>query len=466
MVLADIPLTLIPFASDDVCAALHERLSKIGCKVKSLKPHRSKDIQIRSQEGVAVFLFDKPSVSKSRILSIFSNMAQLPRFGLFCRSEEEWDRDLLLGCSEFSSWPCSENELEVRLERMFRQHAVIVKDTKTTQPYDELLDLNMVGRSRVFLSSVERVRKFAACDAPVFIEGETGTGKELMARAIHYLSKRRDYPFVAVNCGAIPDNLVENELFGHDKGAFTDASRVYAGVIAQAEGGTLFLDEIDALCPKGQVSLLRFLQDSEYRPLGARHSKKANVRLVTACNRSLDSLVSDGRFRQDLHFRLNIMTVAIPPLRDRVGDAELLAEYFMDSFRRQYARPDKRLHASSMDYIRQYEWPGNVRELENLIHREFLLSDNVEILFEAVRAHDLSLMSDHLDSDNYLDCPFGEAKKHAIEGFEKQYLAELMSHFNGNITQAAKHAGKERRALGKLLKKYGFDRYRYRDQIR
>ncbi len=460
MVLADIPLTLIPFASDAASTVLHDRLSNIGFKVKSVKPHKSKNEQLSRPEGIAVFLFDRQTVSKSRILSMFTKTRRVPRFGLFCHTDKGWDRELLAGCSEFSSWPCPERELEIRLERILQQHAVIVKNSKVNQPYDELLDLSMVGRSSVFLSTVARVRKFAGCDAPVFIEGETGTGKELIARAIHYLSDRRDCPFVPVNCGAIPDTLIENELFGHEKGAFTDANSVYSGVIEQAEGGTLFLDEIDALSPKGQVSLLRFLQESEYRPLGGRHPKKADVRLVTACNRSLDRLVTDGGFRQDLHFRLNIMTVTVPPLRERLGDVELLAEHFLDAYRRRYAQPEKRLHASSVDYIRKYPWPGNVRELENLIHREFLLSDGEEILFEALAEQDTDLGSVSQRTDNFLSCRFGEAKRLVIEGFERQYLIELMCQFNGNVTQAAKYAGKERRALGKLLKKYGIDRYR------
>src|SRR5258706_4658136 len=190
-------------------------------------------------------------------------------------------------------------------------------------------ELNLVGRSPAFLEVLELTKRFSACDATVLVQGETGTGKELVARAIHYLGARRNFPFIPVNCGALPDSLVESELFGHARGAFTDARDARRGLIAEAQGGTLFLDEIEVLTPKAQVALLRFLQDLEYRPVGGAVVHDANVRIIAASNANLGTLQSDGHFRKDLLFRLNVLSVDLPPLRERQSDVVFLAEIFL-----------------------------------------------------------------------------------------------------------------------------------------
>jgi transcriptional regulator with GAF, ATPase, and Fis domain len=187
---------------------------------------------------------------------------------------------------------------------------------------------NLIGLSPAFRDMVGLVQRIAQTDAPVLIEGETGTGKEVAARAIHYSGSRRDRPFVPVNCGAIPENLIENELFGHVRGAYTDAREPQPGLIALANGGTLFLDEVETLCPKGQVALLRFLQDLNYRPLGSRREESADVRVIAATNIDLSELVHAKQFRMDLYYRLQILFLRMPPLRERTGDAALLAEHF------------------------------------------------------------------------------------------------------------------------------------------
>jgi two-component system response regulator GlrR len=197
---------------------------------------------------------------------------------------------------------------------------------------EDFARLNLVGESPAFLRCLALVRKYAACHATVLVQGETGTGKELAARAIHYLGGRSEYPFIPVNCGAIPETLVENELFGHAPGAFTDARDARCGVIADAEGGTLFLDEVEALSFRGQVALLRFLQDRQYRPLGARRPLTANVRVIAAANENLNAMVERGQFRRDLFFRLRVMSLEMPPLRERGSDAVLLAEQFLRQF--------------------------------------------------------------------------------------------------------------------------------------
>jgi DNA-binding NtrC family response regulator len=305
----------------------------------------------------------------------------------------------------------------------------------------------------------------------VLIEGETGTGKELVARAIHYNSARAERAFIPVNCGAIPENLVENELFGHERGAFTDARCSQTGLIAQAEGGTLFLDEVETLPAKAQVALLRFLEDRQYKRLGSAAPLQADVRVVAASNASLAGLCEAGRCRSDFYFRLNILSITLPPLRERVGDIELLAGHFLGRYTAEYGLPSKHLHPDTLAWMRTYHWPGNVRELEHLIHRAVLMAEGACIRLESYSDRDVGPQS---QSDRCVSPPvpqqdpmaltrmsFQQAKTQASEEFERRYLTQLMTEVHGNVTLAARRAGKERRALGKLLKKHGLGREQY-----
>ncbi len=316
--------------------------------------------------------------------------------------------------------------------------------------------LNLVGESPAFLRALQLVDRISQCDATVLIQGETGTGKELVARAIHYLGPRRDCAFIAVNCGAIPDSLIESELFGHVRGAFTDAKESRAGVIAQAQGGALFLDEIDALSQRSQVALLRFLQDREYKPVGGSVVRNAEVRILTSSNADLEVLVAKGVYRQDLLYRLNVLSIQLPPLRQRVGDARLLAETFLRRLSRQYGAPEKTLHPQTLAWFDAHQWPGNVRELENLMHREFLLTDGPEIHVNPAqaRSNGCSLSA----ASTLTGAGFREAKARAIAEFERAYIVELLAKAQGNISLAARMSGKERSRLGKLVKKYGIAR--------
>jgi DNA-binding NtrC family response regulator len=305
----------------------------------------------------------------------------------------------------------------------------------------------MIGQSASFLKTICLLGKFAACDVPVVIEGETGTGKEVAARAIHYESSRRDFPFISVNCGALPDSLIENELFGHRRGAFTDARADVHGLLRLADGGTLFLDEVDALTPKGQVTLLRFLQDHHFRPLGGAAEERTDVRIIAASNRPLDALARQGGFRMDLLYRLKVLYVRMPPLRDRPGDARLLAEHFARRLSERYRRPAKPLHPATLQWLDRYHWPGNVRELENVIARAFLLADGDEIVFTG---DDSTEPTTDVAADDYR-----AQRARVMAAFDTGFLEALLSRHHGNVTHAARAAGKERRAFGRLLKKYG-----------
>jgi len=317
----------------------------------------------------------------------------------------------------------------------------------------------VLGLSGSFLECSRLVRKYAEYDAPVLIEGETGTGKELAAREIHYSSARRNMPFVPVNCGAIPDSLVESELFGHLKGAFTDAREDNTGLIAHAEGGTLFLDEVETLTPKAQVTLLRFLQDGQYRPLGGKTYRTSDVRLIAASNAKLEGLVQAGAFRLDLMFRLRILCLVVPPLRERREDIPLLAQHFVDETCTRFRQPGKRIHPDSYAWMYRYPWPGNVRELENLVCSAVILSEETEIRilpppnsgFETGEKAFRKATGEGTHS-------FHSAKAQVIHDFENEYLKELMHKAQGNVSRAAQLSGKERRALGKLLKKHGIEK--------
>ncbi|MDP2371766.1 sigma-54 interaction domain-containing protein [Rhodoferax sp.] len=309
---------------------------------------------------------------------------------------------------------------------------------------------HLLGSSDAFAQARSQIERVAKVDATVLIEGETGTGKEMAARAIHYLGKRCDLPFVPVNCGALAEALIESELFGHERGAFTDAKVASLGLVHEAGGGTLFLDEVDALSLKAQATLLRFLQDGTYRRVGGASTRQADVRVVVASNANLQVLAEERRFRKDLLYRVNVLGVRMPALRERGDDAVELARVFLGRLAHQYERPAARLAPVSLAFLRSHPWPGNVRELENVVHRAYLLSDGPDIdLARAAQgggAHAAAPV-----------CPqgFRQAKQRAMGDFERQYLSDLLQQTRGNLTQAALLAGQDRSAFGRLVRKHG-----------
>ncbi len=342
----------------------------------------------------------------------------------------------------------------------------------------------LLGRSPIFLHTLRLIERMARAEAPVLIEGETGTGKELAARALHYHSARRQGPFVPLNCGAVPEALIESELFGCERGAFTDARQARSGLVKSAEGGTLFLDELDSLPGRAQVALLRFLQDYSYRPVGGQRECVGDVRIVAAASPRLRQLLRQGAFRDDLAFRLGVLPVQMPPLRRREGDAELLAEHFIERHAKRYGLQPRQLDAASLTWLRQHEWPGNVRELDNRVQQALLLADaegrqdGAMSLTQDVDGEggwapwldesDRDSPSTSLSEEAAAALPqrevasgasplrsFVDARDEALRQFERSYLERLMQITRGNVTRAARLAGKERRCLGKLLKKHG-----------
>ena len=354
-------------------------------------------------------------------------------------------RVLEMGASDFLLPPLRRSEL---LPRLLHQVPIACQGDALVQKLKEDIGLkHIVGESPAFLDRVRCIPRFARCDATVLITGESGTGKELFARAIHYLSLRAGGPFVPINCGALPENLIESEIFGHKRGAFTGAISDQAGLIGEAEGGTLFLDEVDCLTPQAQVKLLRFLQDGEYRLVGSPQISQANVRVIAATNADLKDVVQSGKFREDLFYRLSVLTLTLPPLRERPGDILLLTRDFLE---RQAAimntRP-KNISLAALNRLVVHPWPGNVRELHNVLMRATVLSDRHEI-----ELSDLNLPE---DGDAVEDQSFQTMKSRVVWRFEHDFLTSVLRAHRGNITRAASAAKKNRRAFWQLLRKHG-----------
>ncbi len=313
---------------------------------------------------------------------------------------------------------------------------------------------NIIGNSKAMHEVYANIARVAKSNATVLIRGESGTGKELVAHAIHYNSPRAKKPFVKVNCAAIPDNLIESELFGHEKGAFTGAVARKPGKFELAQGGTIFLDEIGDLSPQLQVKLLRVLQEKEFERVGGWETVKVNVRVIAATNRDLETLMAEGRFREDLYYRLNVFPIYLPPLRERRTDILLLAEHFLEKYARENGKDIRRITTPAIDMLMRYHWPGNVRELENCIERAVLLCEE-----PAIHSYHLPPTLQTADeSRSAVDLPFAEAVRH----FETDLIVDALKATRGNIRKAAERLQTTPRIVGYKIRKYGIDPRRYR----
>ena len=319
--------------------------------------------------------------------------------------------------------------------------------------------VRFIGQHPCVLELLELVGQVADTTATVLITGESGTGKELIAQLIRERSSRRNKTFVAVNCGAIPESLQESEFFGHVRGAFTGATERKVGKLELADGGTIFLDEIGEMSKSLQVALLRTLQSGEYSPVGSAETRYCDVRVLAAANRKLLDLVDAGEFRRDLYYRLNIIHLEIPPLRDRQGDALLLVEHFLEALGADYQKPALRLSAAARDLLMSYDYPGNVRELENIIRRAIILCRGPQIepqhLSPEVRGSIQA--ADQLDPDD-----FQSAKARAIETFERVYLTNILRKCGGIVSRASEYSGLSERNFHEKLKRYGISAKAFR----
>ncbi|MFN6203919.1 MAG: nif-specific transcriptional activator NifA [Acidobacteriota bacterium] len=313
---------------------------------------------------------------------------------------------------------------------------------------------NIIGNGKEIRDVYEQISQVADSNTNVLIRGESGTGKELVAHAIHYNSPRSARPFIKVNCAALPESLIEAELFGHEKGAFTGAISAKKGRFEMAEGGTLFLDEIGDLSPAMQVKLLRVLQEREFERVGGMETIKVNVRLIAATNVDLERAVQDGRFRSDLYYRLNVFSIYLPPLRERKTDILLLAEQFLEKYAKQNSKQIKRISTSAIDMLMSYHWPGNVRELENVIERATLVCEGRVI-------HGYHLPPT-LQTAEGSDTVNKMSLDQAVANFEKELIRDALKTARGNRARAARLLDTTERILGYKVGKYGIDPRRYK----
>ena len=365
---------------------------------------------------------------------------------------EDAGEELLLASQlldDFIVAPVRSDELRHRIRRILGDNHENV-DAAHSRMLREFMLAGMVGRSPALLDTIGKIPRAARSRGPVLIVGETGTGKELCARAVHNLGPRRGSPFIPVDCAILPDHLFESELFGHMRGAFTDARNDHKGLVALADGGTLFLDEVDSLSLGAQAKLLRFLEERSYRPLGAERFVSLDVNVVAATNSDLREMVCKKQFRADLFFRLNLFCLHLVPLRERREDIALLAQHFVERVCAEHAIATKTLTPAGLRKLCQYDWPGNVRELRNVIQRAVVFSEGDQILPSDIE--DAGEPSDRA-TEPVFDS-FRQARSHVIELFERRYVEKLMRECAGNISRAARLAHTDRRAFGRLAKRY------------
>jgi two-component system, NtrC family, response regulator GlrR len=396
-----------------------------------------------------VILLTLPESAFKKVNNLFESLTRLwPLAPIIVAVESGRPAELLellkSGAADFVTEPLKSIEVLPRLYRLLdqaRQPESLVRTLK-----GKLGLRQFVGSSPAFLMQVKNIPLVAKSDARVLISGETGTGKELCARAIHYLGGRAHMPFTCVNCGAIPVQLIENELFGHAKGAYTGATTLQRGLIKETDGGTLFLDEVDCLPSLAQIKLLRFLQDKEYRPLGSTRVCKADVRVIAATNTDLEKAVRNGVFRRDFYYRLHVISLVLPPLRERQEDIPLLVSHFLEKYAAEFNKPLAKFSKDVMRRLSQHDWPGNVRELEHVVEQAVALSEG-DVIYEVNSLSIPSVADERQES-------FNQAKTKVVAEFEKTYIQNLLIAHRGNITRAAQAARKHRRAFSQLIRKH------------
>jgi DNA-binding NtrC family response regulator len=363
------------------------------------------------------------------------------------------------GAFDYLLKPFSMAQLEITTERglnhrrLMEENRELQGELRSIKPFTEI-----IASSPQMQKVLETIRKVATSDANILLRGESGTGKELAARAIHSASRRTHRPFVPIDCAAMPENLLESEMFGYEKGAFTGAVGTKRGLLETAASGTAFMDEIGELPLTMQSKLLRVLQDHQFRRVGGTELLKTDFRLIAATNRNLSEMVKDGAFREDLYYRLNVVTIELPPLRDRRSDIVPLAQHFLRHFAEKNAK-DVKISNAAMMILEKYHWPGNVRELMNAVERAVSLTE-----FNQITPLDLplSILESVQGAVRPTEESFRAAKRHLIEEFEPRYLSQLLSETGGNVSEAARRSGMKRSAFQRLMAKYALQTVEFR----
>jgi DNA-binding NtrC family response regulator len=348
------------------------------------------------------------------------------------------------GAYDYVTKPVDPDELEHLVKKALEQRSLRVENEALKGSIDEIIKPdNLIGESAQMKKIYELIHTVAPTDTTVMIRGESGTGKELVAKAIHINSKRKYFPIIPVNCGALAESILESELFGHEKGAFTGAQFKRKGKFEMADGGTIFLDEIGSVSPKMQVELLRVIESKQFSRVGGNQIIKSDFRVIIATNEPLEDLVKQGKFREDLYYRLNVFSIVIPPLRERTGDIPVLAFYFLNNFCTAMNKNIKNISPEAMEFLTKYEWPGNVRELENAIERAVVVGKGETIKVDDLPFHVSSSQAAGNDGDN------------SMSAMEKKHIARVLNENNWNISKSALELEIDRVTLYNKINKYG-----------
>jgi len=369
---------------------------------------------------------------------------------------------LKIGAYDFLTKPVEPDNLFQVVDRGIERSRLLVENARLQEVVARQCGANeLIGDSLAVRRLKEGVAAVAESDYTVLVRGESGTGKELVARTIHRLSGRRDKPMLMVNCPAIPDQLLESELFGHVKGAFTGADRDRKGIFVSANGGTLLLDEIGDVSPAIQTKLLRALQEGEVRPVGSSKSIPVDVRIIASTNQPLEEMIKDNSFREDLYYRLNVLTLNVPALRERSGDIAILAHHFLDQACEEMKVAPKAFSPEGVAYLCTKAWPGNVRELQNFIRRLAVFSSGDTLEISHIRLVE-GLGGGVPGSEPAGIAPYKDAKEKVVDDFTRSYVEELLNQSRGNVSEAARQSGLSRVALQKILKRLDLDAASYK----
>ena len=364
------------------------------------------------------------------------------------------------GITDYIQKPFEPEALLMAVEKTLRERGMLREIRDLRKEVDQRYAFgNIIGKNHKMKAMFDLIQKIAPSDARVFITGETGVGKELVAKAIHFNSNRKNKPFVGINCGALAETLLETELFGHEKGAFTGAIRTKRGKFEYAQGGTIFLDEVGEISPGLQVKLLRVTQERKVERVGGNIPIEVDVRIISATNQDIEKKIKNGEFRLELFFRLNVVPIHIPPLKERIEDIPLLANHFICRFNKRFNKKIRQISNPAMTRLMQHHWPGNVRELENVLERAFVTTDD-EIIDTIIFSHDIKEISAQAESFFPVDTdiPFKVARAMVEKRFEKTYIQEALKRYDGNVSLAAKKTGINPRTLWRKLKEHSIGR--------
>jgi Nif-specific regulatory protein len=406
--------------------------------------------RIGAHEGLAFLQESKPDES---LVSVPVKLGDTPLGSLTAETKSGSSKEFLAALQLIASMVAQAMRVENTVGKERRK--LIDENSHLKQELREKYDFSrIIGNSSPMRQVLDQVTQVARSYTTVLLRGESGTGKELIAHSIHYNSLRAKKPYVKINCAALPEALIESELFGYEKGAFTGADKQKKGRFEAADGGTLFLDEIGDLPPQTQVKLLRVLQEREFERLGGHETISVNVRLITATNKDLEEEIAAGKFREDLYYRLNVFQIFLPPLRERKSDILLLAEHFVEKYEVEYSKRIRRISTPAIDMLTSYHWPGNVRELENVIARAVLVCDS-----SVIHGHHLPPT---LQTAEVTGTQVTGSLAASVESFERDLIQDALKSTRGNIAKAARLLDSTERIIGYKVSKYAIDPSRFR----